>query len=218
MSGQIRFDAAVLALSAICSAAHASIVVDQFQPITNSGYSASSRFTFQQSVTASVQGKLVGFGLFSNQVGTANVYINFGPAWQSDAHDWVGTFTSTGPGWDLVDVSSSNIMLNPGDQFVIGFNGADVLAVQGTVVAHPADAYLGGGVFAHDSVLGTFIGPTSIIGARLFNKDLAFETYVDVTDPPLLSGTPEPIPFVIWTGLIGLVACHVTTHRQYRRS
>ncbi|MGA3802301.1 hypothetical protein ACPCYX_31800, partial [Pseudomonas fluorescens] len=82
----------------------------------------------------------------------------------------------------FVDVSSANIMLNPGDPFVIGFSGAFVLAIQGVLAPQPANAYSGGALF-HSFNNGA---PTQVstINGVVFNQDLTFATFVEVADPP----------------------------------
>jgi hypothetical protein len=192
---------AILAVCCFTRPARAVLVVDQSQVQANNSYSSLSRFTFQQSVTAGMSGKLAGFALVSNQVGAASVYINVGPAWQFDAPNWSGTMTSTGPGFDFVDVSAANIMLNSGDQFVIGFNGANVLGVQGVFLPQPSDAYVGGGVYTHDSVPNTIAGPFLVIGSTVYNTDLTFLTYIDV------AAVPEASPLLIWTGIATVAGC-----------
>ena len=204
---------ALTALVATVPTANAAIEIDQIQPFINEGLSGASRFTWQQGVTAGLQGKLVGFELYSNQVGTANVFLNLGAPWQSDSHDWVGTITSLGAGADYVDVSAANIMLNPGDQFSIGFNGQNVLGVLGLGALQPADAYLGGGAFHSDSVLSTITGPFRVIAGRVFNLDLAFATYVEVEDLPPFSAVPELSGAIIWSCL---ALCALTIYGRSR--
>jgi hypothetical protein len=196
--------ATMMVLVALGSAAFGAIVLDQSQIVGDEEYSGEARYTRQQGVKAGIAGVLVGFEVWSDQVGSGSAYINLGTPFQTDVHQWTGAISSGGLGWDYVDVSAANIIVSVGTQFVIGLNGADQLSFRGTSIQHPGDAYAAdyphSGAFAYDSLLDKTMGPFTIVSGQVYHRDLAFRTYVQVPD---FSVVPEPASLVIW-GLLGL--------------
>ena len=120
----ILFSAYVLFV--VWSGQHAEAVpiIDQVSPNEGAGFGLGS--TWQQEAVAGMAGQLVGIDLWFGLAHTpVSIFVNTGPPWQSDPHDFETIFTpTTASTWSYIDVSAASISLLPGDRFVIGLNGA----------------------------------------------------------------------------------------------
>ncbi len=153
--------------------------LDQYSPYTNTSFNMfTSSLHWQQEVVAGLPGPLVEVDLYVIAPGSCNFYITSGAPWQGGTPQWTTTFTSTTTGWVAVDTSAANLTFNPGDHFVLGFDGTDQALNLGGSYQPPDGAYPPGQLWLNQSLY--------VSG----NFDVAFKTYV-----------PEPVG----VGLILLV-------------
>lgn len=113
--------------------AHATLIPDQvFETPNFTHFFVGDGITFQQGVTAGQSGLLSQVDVFyagnssqPPQGPPAEIlfFVNLGAPWQDDANSFEQTLTfNAGQAADrvMIDVSSANLMMQPGDQFVIG--------------------------------------------------------------------------------------------------
>ncbi|RJP30933.1 MAG: hypothetical protein C4547_16030 [Phycisphaerales bacterium] len=106
------------------ASAPAGEVLDQQSPVGNTGFNGSSdTLTWQQEVNVGIAGLLSRVEVNINNPGRADFFINVGPPWQTDPHDFSIILEANVRDWVSVDVSSANIQLDVGDRFVIGIKG-----------------------------------------------------------------------------------------------
>jgi hypothetical protein len=128
MSSLSLYAAAFLLAAALMAPAHAQIL-DQEQTLGPYSFNGDATWArWQQGITVGIAGQLVGIEIWAHEeggrpVGDAEVYINVGPPWQYDPHDFEILFDPPGPGWTYIDTSSANLSFNVDDQFVIGVQG-----------------------------------------------------------------------------------------------
>jgi len=164
----------------------ASTVLDQVNDATindNYWFNITSNH-LQQGVTAGLDGVLSNIEVFFYQAGTVDFSINLGSPWQSDANDYQDNALSVVAGWNNIDISLANIMVNAGDEFVIGLQGAggSTNLVHGNIL----NEYAAGNVYLNGSI------------SSSSDHDTHFRTYVSAV----------PVPAAAWlfgSGLIGLI-------------
>ena len=196
----IRWATAVGLLLGLSANAHAILIPDQVSdapvPVP---FAVDDVSTWQQGVTAGLAGLLGRVDIFyGGNVGPppqgppAEVlfFLNLGPPWQTDANAFEHTLvfnSGDAPGRVIIDVSPANILLQPGDQFVIGLTSASVGAgvlpsFTGSLLDDP---YSGGQLWLNANRF--------LVGA----SDLDFVTYIEVS-------MPIPEPAVLALLLLGL--------------
>jgi len=175
-------------LAAVSFNAGAVSVLDQVNDglITANINGTATSLTWQQGVTAGATGLLSAIDLNFASAGTIDFFINVGAPWQTDANDYQDTSLSVVTGWNSIDISSANIFVNSGDEFVIGLTGL------GIGNPDPWGSYSGG-----------YVNGMLYLNGSVFvnsDSDLHFRTYVDVS--------AVPVPAAAWlfgSGLIGLI-------------
>lgn len=165
----------------------AASVIDQVNEYTDSPIvyfnGNQSGTKWQQEVTVGISGQLSSIDLLFQDGDEIDFYINVGSGWQSDTNDYFSIIYPSA-GWLSINVSSANIFLNTGDNFVIGLTGRDggsTTTIQGTT----DDRYNAGDLFLNGSI---FSNP---------DYDINFRTRMVV-----------PIPTSAWlfgSGLLGMV-------------
>jgi hypothetical protein len=169
MKAGITKAAAVLGLAAVGMPAMSASaqMLDQVQEMTNASYNMDATFLeWQQEIITGIAGQLVQVDVYAAGTGNATFYLNDGGPWQGDANDFEMLFTSTGPGWYSIDVSSAGLSFGAGDPFVMGWVGG------GTGL------WMGGGYI--DNGVGPYHGELWLNQAPHSNGgwDLAFRTWV----------------------------------------
>lgn len=190
---QAHLMAAGLACVASCTLAQADIL-DQSQEVV-SGSSllfccGGEVVTHQQQVTAGVSGRLTRIEILLDRqkVGQALFFVNRGPGPQLDPNDFEQLIDvsiigpSVGNVWLEIDVSSANIDLVAGEQFVIGATGTP------TIQAEIRAAFqAGGGPYAGGSQWTRRDGFNGGLFYQPFNGDfdMCFRTYMATCRPDL---------------------------------
>ena len=187
--------------------AYAIPIVDQDQSFFQSGEGINadpSSFTWQQGVTAGLDGLLTGIDLHVASAGSVEFFINKGPTWQFDTYDYQTIVTTTQIGWTHIDVTTAGINLNVGDQFVIGLQGIDggvEFDINTNALSPNIDKYLPGGLWLK-------VGETVPALLRTGGDDLAFRTYID--SDAASAAVPEPTTIALlgigFVGLAGVAA------------
>ena len=153
-------------------------VLDQEQaehPYSFNGDATWARW--QQEITVGIAGPLAGIELYIYEeggapVGDAVVYINVGPPWQYDTHDFELFFDPPGPGWNYIDTSSAGLVFDVDDKFVIGIQGTDDNLWFGGSSPSPGGPYDRGVLWSEGSPY------------QDGQYDMAFRTYVGEADIP----------------------------------
>ena len=174
-----RFKVFLFAMSALffCHSAHAIPVLDQANDPFSAGLNgAGDTRTWQQGVTAGLSGLLSTIEISVGEVGTLDFFVNVGAPWQSDSNDFQNASLAVTPGWNSIDISSANILVNPGDQFVIGIHGVESTSAL-PIGASVDNRYPEGLLFLNGSD-----DPSVVHGL-----DMAFRTYVEVPEPTTLA-------------------------------
>ena len=147
--------------------ASADVVLDQESPNAGASFNAdASSLTWQQEVAVGLAGPLVQIELYANGTGSCEVFINAGPPWQYDAHDFVTTLVADSVGWKTIDTSGAGLSFNPDDHFVIGIQGLDTGLWLGGSYSPPEGGYPQGQLWINESIHGDT------------DWDIAFRTYV----------------------------------------
>ena len=165
--------------------AHANSILDQNNPPLNVGLN--DGLEWQQQITVGLGGELSGITLYTNSgVDTDTVKIGVGSAYYTG--QWAFTTTvGIGSTGTFIDTSSANILLNPGDHFVIDVSGGPGCCN----LAGSTTAYSGGDLWLN-------INGTHYDYTQLYGYSMAFQTYMN-TD------VPEPGTLVFMgTGALGL--------------
>ncbi|MEZ6234984.1 MAG: GC-type dockerin domain-anchored protein [Phycisphaerales bacterium] len=195
--------AAALAAGAVLAGVVHADVLDQSQEVV-SGSSllvccGGELVDHQQQVTAGIAGQLTRFEVLLSGLksGQATFFVNVGPGPQTDPHDFEmlidvsSAGPSTGDVWFEVDVSSANIVLNVGDEFVIGATGTPSMQAElraANVGTPPGyTGYPGGSQWSRRDGFngGVFYQPFN------GNFDMCFRTYVEEAggcEPDLTTG------------------------------
>ncbi|MFG6468962.1 PEP-CTERM sorting domain-containing protein [Roseateles sp. BYS87W] len=136
--------------------------------------------TWQQSVTAGISGKLTAIAFnfsASDQLSKGTtVFVNLGSGWQADTNDFFAKLNTLSVGWNVIDVSSAGIMLNAGDQFMIGLTGINADSFDPSFSGTAGDEYTDGAVYLNGQQFAAA------------DYDINFRTYVDAGGQQL----PEP--------------------------
>ena len=179
------------------SHAHSAIVVDQSNddlacPQVCTAQNAALEFAWEQGITTGLDGKLMAVDIYLNFIRDQEMdfWINIGIPVQVDSNDFDTTFDTIG-GWNTIDVSSANIYLSAGDEFVFGLRGhtSNVSSIRTTIRSTANGGNYDGGV--------TYLNGEVYL-LRDETMDLVFRTYVSTV----------PIPPAVWlfgSGLIGLI-------------
>lgn len=167
-------------------------VLDQSSPNSNAGFNASPSNHWQEGVSAGMSGMLSRVEVYALGAGTADLYINLGDPWQTDANEFSTSLVAASEGWVTIDTSAAGIHVDAGDAFVIGIDGADGGVWLGGSYWLPNGGYDAGGAWLN--------GGSYADGGW----DLAFRTYVDSDS----TGPAVPVPGALvlaslGTGLIG---------------
>jgi len=172
-------------LGFVVSAQANSILDQNNQPFGDLGLNDS--LEWQQQITVGLGGILSGITLYTN-TGIDNDTIRIGVGSAPFTGSWAfQTTAAIGSGGTFIDTSSANIMLNPGDFFVIDVSGGPGCCNLGgsTLPYSGGDLYL--------DLNGQFTDYTS-----LFGYSMAFQTYMNTE-------VPEPGTLVFMgTGVLGL--------------
>jgi PEP-CTERM motif len=198
-----RFALASLALAVVGTQAAAVPVVDQsFDTIGDTSfYGGLQSLTWQQTVTAGLTGTLSSVQVYFNDGNLAQgirFFVNLGAAWQSDTNDFQNDITLVS-GWNTVDVSAAGILLNAGEQFVIGLQGLGSGVIDPTFRGSSRGGYAAGAIYLNDAVVGTGIA------------DLNFRTFIDAGAVPPV---PEPGTALLLAGGLAGLACRSLRSRS----
>jgi hypothetical protein len=193
--------------------AFAAPALDQTSPNTGTQFNADiSGFNWQQQVTVGVTGKLVEVDLYrvpwgSNNGGTGpdtgqiDFYLNVGSGWQTDANNYEAVITLvTQSALNAIDVSSANLFVTAGEQFVIGWHGTNEGTGLGGSANNSADPYSGGPLYFNGTAYDS-------IASNGFYYSIGFNTWVDpdAVPPPPPTTAPEPTTMLLLgLGLVGL--------------
>src|ERR1019366_5326521 len=101
-------------------------ILDQQNTAINSTLNGgSSAYEFEQGITAGITGQLTQFDIFvsmnsgAGDPASTQLFVNLGAPWQADVNAW-SIITTLNEGWNSFDLTSANIFVAAGDQFVIG--------------------------------------------------------------------------------------------------
>jgi hypothetical protein len=170
----LSFSAVVLVFAA---PSFGTMVLDQQSLFTGPSLNAdAASLIWQQEVKVGLLGKLVQVDLYVSTPGSAEVFINAGSPWQSDAHDFTTTLSAAGTGWVSIDTSSAGLHFNVDDRFVIGVAGTGGGLQLGGNVNQPGGLYDRGELWVNNSLYSSG------------NFDFAFRTYVPEPATLLLLG------------------------------
>jgi len=170
----LSFSVVVLAFAAPSFGA---TVLDQQSPFAGFTLNADvDSLVWQQEVTVGLLGELVRIDLYVSTPGSAQVFINAGSPWQSDAHDFTTTLSTAGTGWVSIDTSLAGLNFGVNDRFVIGVDGTG------------GGLWLGGNFNQPDGLYDR--GELWLMGSvhSAGNYDFAFRTYVPEPATLLLLG------------------------------
>lgn len=165
--------------------AQANSILDQNNPPLNVGLN--DQLEWQQQITVGLGGALSGITLYTNSgVDTDLVQIGVGDAWYSG--QWAfSTTVGIGTGGTFIDTSSANILLQPGDHFVIDVSGGPGCCN----LAGSINPYGGGDLWLN-------VGGQLFDYTQLYGYSMAFQTYMNTE-------IPEPGTLVFMgTGALGL--------------
>jgi len=152
-------------------------VLDQEQsehPYSFNGDATWARW--QQGITVGLAGPLAGIEIYvyeegGNPPGTAEVYVNAGPPWQYDTHDFETICSPSQEGWVYIDTSAAGLNFDVGDQFVIGVQGIGGGFWFGGSSPGPGGPYDRGELWSEESVY------------QGGQYDMAFRTWVGTAGP-----------------------------------
>jgi hypothetical protein len=176
---------------ALAGVAQAAMVLDQSNVGNPSTYGGlNDTFEWQQQVTDGIGGELAGVELFAQPAAgtdTVTVSIGLGPGFYTGPFAFTTIATIT-PSGTFINTSAADIVLTPGEEFVIDFSGGS----NTDGVADLISTYAGGDLFAN--VNGTVYNFTIDAG-----QTMVFETFI-------ASSVPEPQDAALFgSGLIGLL-------------
>ncbi|WP_027190972.1 PEP-CTERM sorting domain-containing protein [Fundidesulfovibrio putealis] len=176
----------------------AAVILDQSNLYSYSSVTGSSHF--QQQITVGTAGILDHIDLYTS-AGTINIRIKMGNAVQTSGpwlYDQVLVF---GVGTNTIDLSSLALSVNPGDAFVLDWNGASGGAAEpnfGVSFSYQTPDYAGGDLW---KIVGT---TATFQGVGRYGLDMRFQTFVQEQAVPV--ATPEPATMaLLGVGLAGLV-------------
>lgn len=184
MRGKSAVWLTLLMFVAFVVSAHANSILDQNNPPGNVGLN--DGLEWQQQVTAGLGGVLSGITLYTaSGTDVDTVKIGVGSGFFTGQYSFETT-VGINAGGTFIDTSSANIMLNPGEHFVIDVSGGPGCCnlVGASVPYSGGDLYLNfGGVQDY---------------TQLFGYSLSFQTYMNTE-------VPEPGTLVFMgTGALGL--------------
>lgn len=177
----------ILSVSGVFSFANAAVVLDQSN-ISSGGVNfngGDSALTWQQEVTAGINGQLTNIDVYYGGSGLVNFFINLGNGWQSDGNDFSLLNMAVSTGLNNIDVSSALINVTAGQSFIIGLQGTGT-TFSPSIKGSGVNNYGNGAVYLNGSIY------------QAGEYDINFQTYV------MTSQVAEPVPLALFAlGLLG---------------
>ena len=175
-------------------------VLDQVSPYGGAGFNADATFlTWQQEVVVGLAGTLVEIELYVSTPGGCQVFINTGPPWQSDPHEFQTSISAASQGWFAIDTSSAGVTLDVGDRFVIGVIGGGNGMWLGGSYDPPLGGYPQGELYLNQNIHGgggwdlafqTYMGEAGVLG------DLNCDGTLDAFDiDPFVLALTDPVGY-----------------------
>jgi len=177
-----------LVLPFLVAAAQAGTILDQSTVSNPSTYGGlNDSLEWQQQVTAGIGGMLAVIELFgdNNDTVTVSIGLGAGPFAGPFAFTTSASITQSGA---FIDTLAANILLTPGEQFVIDTSGGSGHTNAGLFNA--SFPYAGGGLFR-------------IGGENAFDDHMIFETFVLTKGG---ASTPEPTSLVLLSLGLGMIS------------